>query len=873
MYRIFIFLLSIFLSNSLVAQQEFIMGIDTSAALCEGILYDSGGSNGRYQAREDFLFTICPTTPPECLRLNVETFDIEPIFDKLYIFSGSGINGVLLGELDGSGSNRSFETAEGCITVHFVTDEVTQANGFKITWKCETAPCFSPSFSTCDDPFLVSSLPFEARDFTTCGAGNSIQTSPCFSNYLENEEFIFVYDSPGNECLELRATNMRFDTGLGVYADCPDVANDCIAYENSFMSPLIRDAYIPVLKLEAPGRYYFVVGHPDDCTNFDLIINRIDCPITFPTATRCEDALPITGCNIEVPASISVALGNSERSFIQDGINNGCWKTLISPNFSWFYFEAQADGKFGFLVESLNPNDTSDYDINIWGPLNSPNQFCDFSRNNQPIRSTYADDRDYELTGLVDFNPFTNQAIFDECEDENGDGFVTKLDVKEGEYYTILVNDFDGIIFSGGVAIDFSGTTEGVLGTPNDNFSLTDDLTICNGGSAQLEVSGGLLYHWLNSDFLSCDDCPDPIANPSESMTYEVEVKGVCNTDTLSVKVSVDELNFNKNIAGCAGDDLILETNLQNGNFSWTISDGNLSCDDCPNPILTLPDGETIIQAIFETQVDNCDFKDTIFVEVMPIATVDIQPSEVSVCEGEVVELKAVSSISGGTFFWSNNEETAAIQIEADADEIYIVTFQSPNGCGEATDSVEVLVTPTFSIESLQLLPSTDTLYVGCEIEASLSILPFNLPDLTYEWYINNESVSDEEILTAMTMEEGELTIEARVTSHPNCMQSITIKRIVLPVDEIIIPNIFSPNGDSRNAVFKPFISPKAKLIDMKIYNRWGQMIYNNDSNQIGWEGKFKDKDQPVGVYIYQISVELPNGQIVPKHGDITLMR
>jgi len=879
MNRCFIILLSLFLSISLVAQQEFQLGTDTSSDLCEGVLYDSGGENGEYQPQEDFSFTICPTMSHACLVLNVETYDIETPLDQLLIFSGRNTSGDLLAELNGSGANRSIETADDCFTVQFKSDETVQNDGFKISWNCGSTPCSAPSFSTCATPYLITSLPFDVDDFTTCGAGNSLDSNPCNQDYLENEEFVFAYDSPGNECLELRASNIPFNTGLGVYAECPDVATECLAYDNSFLFTLSLNAYISDVKLEEPGRYYFVLGHPNQCADFDLEVNRIDCPVTFPTASRCEDALPITGCNIDVPAEIKVELGNSEAFFIQNGRNNGCWGGIVLPNFSWFYFQAQADGKFGFLVESLDSGDMSDYDINVWGPLNSPNEFCNFSRNNQPIRSTFADDNDengdfkYELTGLSDNNPITGTQVFDECEDEFGDAFVTRLDVREGEYYIILVNDFDGIINDGGVSIDFSNTTIGVLGSPDDNFSLTDDLSICSGGTAQLEADGGLIYRWLNPDFLSCASCPNPITSPSKTTTYELEIIGVCNSDTLEVTVFVDEFNFENDLAGCAGEDLILDTGIQNGSFSWVTSDGDLSCADCPNPTLTLPMNENEIQVIFEAEVNSCSFSDTIIVEVMPNTTVEILPEEVMACVGESVTLKTSTSIDGGDFLWSTGDETEAIDIEVTADTVYSVSYQSPNGCGEANDEVEVFVSSGFTIEDLQLIPGSDTLYVGCELQASLSILPIDLSNLTYEWFFNDQLVSTNEQLNATVEEEGELTIEARVTFDQNCTQSISIKRVVLPFEEIVIPNIFSPNGDSRNEIFMPQISPKANLVEMKIYNRWGQLIYNNDSNQIGWEGKFNGSDQPTGVYIYQILVEMPNGQMVPRTGDVTLLR
>ncbi len=75
-------------------------------------------------------------------------------------------------------------------------------------------------------------------------------------------------------------------------------------------------------------------------------------------------------------------------------------------------------------------------------------------------------------------------------------------------------------------------------------------------------------------------------------------------------------------------------------------------------------------------------------------------------------------------------------------------------------------------------------------------------------------------------------------------------------VDECIkyeIPNVFSPNGDGVNDILKPYAYRDVHKIDMKIYNRWGQLIYKTQDPDINWDGKIQgtNKLAAPGVYYY----------------------
>jgi gliding motility-associated-like protein len=90
------------------------------------------------------------------------------------------------------------------------------------------------------------------------------------------------------------------------------------------------------------------------------------------------------------------------------------------------------------------------------------------------------------------------------------------------------------------------------------------------------------------------------------------------------------------------------------------------------------------------------------------------------------------------------------------------------------------------------------------------------------------------------------------------------------------VPNAFTPNGDGYNDYFYPrqLLSKGVSGFTMTVFNRWGQKVFEtSNTNGRGWDGKFNDKNQPTGVYIYQIKAVLKNGQIEEYSGNVTLMR
>lgn len=86
------------------------------------------------------------------------------------------------------------------------------------------------------------------------------------------------------------------------------------------------------------------------------------------------------------------------------------------------------------------------------------------------------------------------------------------------------------------------------------------------------------------------------------------------------------------------------------------------------------------------------------------------------------------------------------------------------------------------------------------------------------------------------------------------------------------LPTAFTPNGDGKNDIL--YVRGEGiQEVDLRIYNRWGQLIFETHDMNTGWDGKFKGAESPIEAYAYVLSVVFANGKGFQKHGNVTLLR
>ena len=97
---------------------------------------------------------------------------------------------------------------------------------------------------------------------------------------------------------------------------------------------------------------------------------------------------------------------------------------------------------------------------------------------------------------------------------------------------------------------------------------------------------------------------------------------------------------------------------------------------------------------------------------------------------------------------------------------------------------------------------------------------------------------------------------------------------VTVPLPDVFIPTAFSPNGDGKNDIF--FIYDYYNNIasmDLKIYDRLGELVYHSTDKTRGWDGSFNGMSLNNQVLVYQINAMLYDGTAVVKSGDFTILK
>ncbi len=92
------------------------------------------------------------------------------------------------------------------------------------------------------------------------------------------------------------------------------------------------------------------------------------------------------------------------------------------------------------------------------------------------------------------------------------------------------------------------------------------------------------------------------------------------------------------------------------------------------------------------------------------------------------------------------------------------------------------------------------------------------------------------------------------------------------PCNNLFVPNAFSPNGDNIND-FECVYGSCITSLDFKIFDRWGNKVFESERERDCWDGTYNGKPMNSGVFDYELQATLENGQTISKKGSITLVR
>ncbi len=376
------------------------------------------------------------------------------------------------------------------------------------------------------------------------------------------------------------------------------------------------------------------------------------------------------------------------------------------------------------------------------------------------------------------------------------------------------------------------------------SIGISGPVSICYGDTATLTSSGGATYSWSTGSTMSSIS-----VTPNATTTYTATItKGACVKDT-TITVTVNPSPFASIIGksqGCKGDSVIISA-LPRGTFLW-------STGQTTDSIYVDPSTSTVY-TLTVTNSFGCK-KDTTFkVSVVSANGAISGPS--SVCSGDSIQLTASG---GGTYSWSTGATKNSIYVHPSANTTYSVIVN--NGCIDTvTKSVSIFNPVLFACcDTTILIPGTSVI-----LQASGTS--------SYLWApsagLSCDSCPDPTVNPTVTT-----TYTVIGTDSAGCKLERTITVDVSTcLNTSSIPNVFTPNGDTKNDVF--FIDAQSVSdYSITIYDRWGKTMYSSTNPLSYWEGRNQNDNSLVsdGVYYYILKYTC-SGKPYNKDGFVQVIR
>jgi gliding motility-associated-like protein len=399
---------------------------------------------------------------------------------------------------------------------------------------------------------------------------------------------------------------------------------------------------------------------------------------------------------------------------------------------------------------------------------------------------------------------------------------------------------------------------------PHPDFSAD---TVCVGMATSFTnksnpINGGA-FDW---DFYNIGSYQDSTTNPTWTYnsqgTYTVklheEVNG-CGMDTLITVVVDGPITASFTDNSVCPKDTVFFTNTSVGPTSYEWNFGDPASGIQNSSTLTSPhhvyDSTGTYNVTLIGKNHSCIDTITESVVIFP-GGINTLISPEKICSGNSV---AITATGGAHYLWNTGATTATINVNPGTTAAYYCIIRNSYGCLDtAFDVVEVNPLPILTVCcDTSLTPAQST-----QLEANGTGTFLWTPSYGLNCYSCNDPVASPPFTTIYTVV---------ATSDSGCSVSRTVT-IDVSCGEIFVPNVFSPNEDHNNILFVR--SPCIKqLVFFMVFDRWGNMVFESRSLDIGWDGHHNGLAMDMGTYIWRLKAVLIDGETVEKKGDVTLVR
>lgn len=425
--------------------------------------------------------------------------------------------------------------------------------------------------------------------------------------------------------------------------------------------------------------------------------------------------------------------------------------------------------------------------------------------------------------------------------------------------YTVIGTDINGCS---------SSAIYNVNVFPVPSVSISGGPSVCSGKTTVLTGLGASSYSWSGGATV-----PAINFTPSADSTIFVigtNAQGCKNTASVTIQVQPTPTVVVANASVCAGQSVQLTAEPQ-GTLTTGIT--YLWVPGSASGATYAPTPQAASVYTVSATVGTCVARATATVTVIQSTNALTAFSYVSpVCSGpnNVFPVLSGSFTSGGTYSATGlniDPFTGMISLQGAAEGIYNIQYSvAPQGCRLGGSSgTFVQVKP-----QLQLTFPNDHFTIGPGESTTLVVVG----DATD--FIWSPSTGLNCSTCKNPVASPAVSTQYCVRSSAPCVNGgcIQVDVVCSRTGDFSVPNAFTPNGDGVNDSYclKGW-DECSKAFNVKIFDRWGEVIFESDNPNFCWDGRYKGDMLPTGVYIYFITADFDQIPDYKQSGNISLMR
>jgi len=316
---------------------------------------------------------------------------------------------------------------------------------------------------------------------------------------------------------------------------------------------------------------------------------------------------------------------------------------------------------------------------------------------------------------------------------------------------------------------------------------------------------------------------------------------------------------------------------FQPNSFTWIFGDNSPNVVAGANSVNhTYPGPGTYRVRLALTDTNYCNAPDTFRIDLRVSPNVDALFQTPATGCAPYTAIFNNTSLGGATFIWTFGDGSSSTEISP------VKLYESPgtytiklvaidsNTCNiidSASTTITVSAKP-FSAFNFAPNPSQENIITTFTNQS--------LGGTRYKWLFGDgdtlNTIRRDTLVRHQYRQTNSYNACLVATNSFGCVDT-SCQRIAIVINPLLdVVNAFSPNGDGINDRAVVFGYGVAKMT-FRIYNRIGQMVFESADVRIGWDGKFKGKEQPMDAYGYTLDAEFVNGEKLRKSGSITLVR